>query len=135
MNEVPVAWHFIPCLGIETSPNSRHVTVRELVHTIRPLGHEGYPCIRDAITLFAVLTNGRGSHRFTLDLVRFDLGQDVVAWNGPSRVVDMGDDPLAVHGMPIPVRDLVFEVPGRYVFRLHCDGKVIAEAHVHLKEP
>jgi hypothetical protein len=36
-------------------------------------------------------------------------------------------------GLPIPLRNLVFEEPGQYSFHLLCDGQPIADAKIGVR--
>lgn len=134
MNEIPVVRHFIACLEIEPSASGRGVTLRDTVHAIVRLPGEPFPCIRPKIALFALLTNGRGVHDFTIELTQFDQGRDVLVrppW-GPARR-DLGQDPTVVHGFPIPLTNIKFPVAGQYAFHLFCDGRPIAEEKVTVR--
>ena len=130
--ETPVVRHFVACLEITITPAS--VTLKDLIHAIAPLPGEHYPCIREKMALYALLTNGRGQHEISLELTRFEQGQDVSVTRTPAREVDLGQDPTAVLGLPIPLKNVVFRQPGQYTFHLLCDGRSIAEEKLLLRE-
>ncbi len=131
MNEVPVVRHFIACLETVLSQGGRGVTVHDLIHAIVRLPGEGFPCIRQKMALFALLTNGRGSHDFALELTRFDRGVERLV-HPRLRVgrLDLGQDPTVVHGLPIPLKNVVFPDAGQYAFHLICDGQSIADEKI-----
>lgn len=133
MNEIPVVRHFVACAEVVISPDGQSVTLRDLVNNIvRKLG-EPFPCVRPGMALYALRTNGRGHHQFTIELTRFDQGAEVlVARVGPVQV-DLGQDPLRVLGMPIPLVNVVFSEAGQYAFHLLCDGQHVAEEKVTVR--
>ena len=107
------------------------MTLRETIHAIVRLPGEPFPCVRDRMALFALLTNGRGGHDFTIELTRFDRDDEKLVrppW-GPARR-DLGQDPVVVHGFPIPLTNVTFPEAGQYAFHLLCDGQPIAEEKV-----
>jgi hypothetical protein len=132
--ELPIVRHFIACREIVYDSGGQNVSLKHLVSAILPLPGEQYPLIRDEMALFAVLTNGRGKYDFALELTRFEAGEEVRVVGTPSRAVDLGQDPAAILGMPIPLRNIVFEQPGQYTFRLLCNETVIAEEKILLRE-
>jgi hypothetical protein len=132
--ELPLVRHFIACKEIVYDPDGRSVSLKDLVIAIVPLPGEQYPLIREELALYALLTNGRGKHAFALELTRFEDGVEVSVARTPAREVDLGQDPAIVHGMPMPLRNMVFEQPGQYTFHLLCDDTVLAEEKIQLRE-
>ena len=131
MDEIPVVRHFIACVAIEPSSSPHSVTLRDIIYAIVRLPGEPFPCIRDKMSLFAILTNGRGIHEFTIELSRFDRGEERLvrpAWGPVQR--DLGQDPTVVHGFPITLGNIVFQDAGQFIFRLFCDGQAIAEEQI-----
>jgi hypothetical protein len=90
--------------------------------------------LREELALYALVTNGRGEYAFALELTRFVDGDEVSVARTPSREVNLGPDPTIVHGMPMPLKNLVFEDPGQYTFHLLCNDVVIAEEKIQLRE-
>jgi hypothetical protein len=129
-----MVWHFVACREIAHDADGS-VTLRQLVHAILPAPGESYPCIRERLALYALLTNGRGRHEIALEPTRFERGQEISVLKTGARTVDLGSDPLAVIGMPMPLRNVIFQEAGQYTFHLICDGKAIAEEKLLLKEP
>ncbi len=132
--EVPLVRHFVACRKIIGEPGTTDVTLESLIHAIVPSAGEEYPILRPEMALYALLTNGRGIHSFALELTRFDEGDEVLLFRSPEREVHLGQDPVAVLGMPIPLKNFVFETPGQHAFYLVCDGQRIAEEIISLKE-
>ena len=129
-SEIPVVRSFQASLEVEMDPSGTGVTLRTLVHAIVRLPGEPFPCIREEMAFYGLLTNGRGEHDFSVELSRFELGLEIpVSQLGPLRI-DLGQDPLAVLGLPIPLRDVIFPVEGQYAFHLICDGQPIADAKI-----
>jgi hypothetical protein len=132
VSEIPVVRYFVPCLEIVVTPDRRDVTLRSLIHTILRLPGEPFPCIRERMALYALLANGRGEHEFEVELVVFDQGTEH-SRRRPGPRLDLGQDPAVVHGLPISLKNVIFDRPGQYTFRLLCDGRPIAEAHVEVR--
>lgn len=86
------------------------------------------------MALFALLTNGRGKHHIALELTRFHQGEEFRLVRTADRPVDLGPDPVAVLGLPIPLRNVIFQEAGQYTFYLLCDGQPIAEEKHLLRE-
>lgn len=83
------------------------------------------------MALFALLTDGRGIHDFAIELTRLDHGRERSVYpRVPVGRVDLGQDPIMVHGLPIPLKNVVFSDAGQYSFHLFCDGQPIAEEKV-----
>jgi hypothetical protein len=131
MNEIPVVRHFVACLEIIPLPGGRGVTLRDMIHVIVRLPGEPFPCKREKMALFALLTNGRGEHDFDLELTRFDRGAEQLV-SPPVRLgrLNLGHDPTVVHGLPIPLKNVVFPEAGQYAFYLICDGQPIADEKI-----
>jgi hypothetical protein len=131
-SEIPLVRYFVPCLGIEVSPERHDVNLRTLIHAIIRLPGEAFPCIREQMALYALLANGRGKHEFAIELVHFYEGTEK-SQRRSGRTIDLGSDPAIVHGLPIQLRHVTFERAGQYTFYLLCDGRRIAEAHVDVR--
>jgi uncharacterized protein DUF6941 len=132
-SEAPVVRHLIACLEIITDPASRNVTLRNLIHAIVRLPGEPFPCIREQMALYAVLTNGRGEHDLAVELAVVDGGTERTVAQTKPRKVDLGQDPTQVHGLPIPMRNVIFEHPGHYNFYLICDGQRIGQQQIEVR--
>jgi hypothetical protein len=131
-SEIRIVRYFVPCSEIVVAPDRRDVTLRSLIHTVVRVPGESFPCLRERMALYALLANGRGEHEFAVELVYFHEGQEQ-ARRRPGRRIDLGPDPAVVHGLPIPLRNVTFDRPGKYTFYLLCDGRRIAEAHVDVR--
>lgn len=130
--EIPLVRHFVACKEIVVA-EGKNVSLKDLVFVIVPLPGEHYPLLREDLALYALLTNGRGKHTFALELTRFE-GEEVRVVRTPSREVDLGQDPVIVFGMPIPLKNVKFQRPGQYTFHLLCDDTVIADEKILLRE-
>ena len=133
MNEVPLVRYFLVCEAVDRSPDGRNVSVRNLIHAVVRLPGEPFPCERRPIALYALLTNGRGTHDFSVELTRLDRGQETVVARAGVIRRDLGPDPTVVHGLPLPAKAVVFPAAGQYTFHLVCDGRRIAEQHVEVR--
>jgi hypothetical protein len=126
-SEVPVVRHLVACLEVLVEPASRNVTLRNLIHAIVRLPGEPFPCIREQMALYAVLTSGRGKHELAVELRFLDQGVERSLRRSASRPVDLGQDPTTVHGLPIRMKNVTFDQPGQYTFYLLCDGQRIGK--------
>lgn len=125
--QAPIVRHFVACVEVAVGPNGRDVTLRNLIHAVIRLPGEPFPCILPEMALYALLTDGRDKHDFAIELTFFDGVVNQLVYRSPSRPVDLGPDPTAVRGMPIPLKNVIFHKPAQYTFYLVCDGKRIAE--------
>lgn len=131
---LPVIRHFIACEQIEQFPDERRYTLHKIIYAIRALRGTSYPRIQPAIDLFAVLTDGHGAHRFSVDLVTWDNAEERSNWTSREVIMDLGQDPLTVYGWPIHLANIPFHRSGLYEFRLVCDGEVIAREPLLMRE-
>lgn len=129
---VPVVRHFIACERIDTSADGAQFSLVNVIHAIRPLPGAAYPRIHPQLCLFAQMTDGRGSHSLHLQLVFLD--DERSTYTSKPVILDLGNDPLVVHGWPMRLRNLFFERAGLYEFRLMCSGQVIAREPIVLRE-
>ena len=121
----PVVRHFIACDEILTSIGGRKFTLVNLIGTLRLRPGALFPHTVPYIWLYAHLTDGRGRWQFGAD-IHF-MNDDTLIFSTPRRILDLGQDPLIVHGVPIPINDPVFPGPGKYICHLMCDEVSIAE--------
>lgn len=129
---IPVIRHFIACERIDTKAGSGQYSLINIIHAIKPLPATGYPRIQPLLGLFAHLTDGRGSHPFQIQQVSADYEQST--YTSAPVILDLGKDPLIVHGWPIRLKNVFFPHAGLYEFRLLCDGQVIAREAIVLRE-
>lgn len=118
---LPVVRHFIACERIEKA--TEYYSLINLLPVIRGLPGATFPRIHPVLYLFAQITGGRGSHSFQIERVFAD---DESTHTSKAVMLDLGSDPLVVHGLPFRLKNVRFQRPGLYVFRLLCDGQVIA---------
>lgn len=129
-SEIPVVRNFVACRQLDADPVANTISLTDMIHVVDPLPGEVPPYLVEPLALYALLTNGRGVHEFAVELVRFDMGEERVAGRvGPVRI-DLGQDPVAVLGLPIPLRNVVINEPGQYAFHLVCDGQDIADEKI-----
>lgn len=132
-SEIPVVRHFIACAEVVVQPGTRNATLQNLIHAIVRLPGEPFPCICEQVTLYAVLTNGRGEHDLAVELAVDEEGAERRLRRSRSGHVDFGQDPTLVHGLPIRVRNITFDRAGQYAFYLLCDGRRIAEETLEVR--
>jgi hypothetical protein len=130
----PVVRHLVTCERVERSADNRHYSLVNLIHAIRPLPGADFPRIQPEIYLFALLTDGRGSITFTVELVTWTDGEEESIYETPGVILNLGSDPLAVQAWPIRLRNLPFPRPGLYEFLIRCEGEILAREPILLKE-
>jgi hypothetical protein len=126
MNETPEVRHFLVCEDVSVAADRHRFTLHNTFQIIRAVSGDEFPLLLDRTCLYAVLTNGRGVHTFSFDLAIVVGGQVVVLGRSAQLTVDLGQDPLMVHGVPVRFPPIRFDRPGQYEFQLLCDGNVIA---------
>lgn len=131
---VPVIRHFIACERIDRTPDGKHCSLINVVHAIRPAAGDTYPLLRPLLCFFVQMTDGQGRHSFQLEMVFLDsqLGETTIHTTPPVSL-DLGQDPVAVQVWPVRLRNLPFQRPGLYEFRLFCDGKEVAREPILLR--
>ena len=135
MTELPHVRYFLACRKLVTDHTRRDYTLERLVYSINRMPDEPLPCVCAAMTLFAVMT-GRGLHTFGFELARFHRGDEFVVRRTTvkqDRQIDLGMDPNAVHGLPIPLTNVIFEEVGQYAFHLLCDSQRIAHLDLEVR--
>lgn len=131
-SEIPVVRYFLTCREVLIESDGL-ATLRHLLHIFLRAGDGPFPCVCEQLSLYALLTSGRGKHRFGVELAYFDQEGELSLWLSPIREIDLGQDPVALHALPIPIRNIVFNQGGQYIFRLLCDQIAIAEAHFEVR--
>jgi hypothetical protein len=131
--EMPIVRFLTACRQIDIDASRRDFSLLRLIFKIGRLPGEPFPCICDPIALFALMTNGRGVHEFGLELTLFRAGDETLIWRSPQRLVDLGADPTTVHGLPIPLKNVIFEKGGQYSFHLLCDGHRVGETEIEVR--
>lgn len=127
---VPIAKLFVACDSIDIQEQ----TLRRPVTAIHPMVGDDFPTIHGELWLYALLTDGLGKHDVQLEF-GFDLSVDenISLRTTSRRTIDMGTDPIAVHGLPIPVRNLPLRQPGYIDIKLLCDGVEVARTTLRVR--
>jgi hypothetical protein len=131
-SEIPVVRHFLICREVIIEPDGL-ATLRHLLHIFVRPDDGPFPCICDQLTLYGLLTSGRGKHRFGVELAFFEEAGEMSLWISAPREIDLGQDPVALQALPIPIRNVVFPQLGQYAFRLLCDQVAIAEVNFEVR--
>lgn len=132
--EIPLVRLFAACEELEYNVDGgKEVTLRRVFHRIARLPGEPFPCVREQMSLYALLTNGRGKHQFGIALFFLENGVERKIAGPFYREIDLGNDPTIVHGLPVPQIRAIFHEPGQYSFVLLCDEQRIAEYHIEVQ--
>jgi Family of unknown function (DUF6941) len=79
-----------------------------------------FPTLPQRFDVFAALTDGQGAVTMTLNVVHLDTNQEIYS---ETMTVNF-PDPLRVINLRFRVRDLIYSMPGSYVFALTAkDGE------------
>ena len=85
-----------------------------------------FPCHSKQLCVFSQLTECRGTLLFRVDV--FHPESEKILYAAPIPPVDAGTgDPLAVRGVSIRIKDVIFQSPGLYSVRLWLEGDILAE--------
>jgi len=129
----PLVRHFIACEKVESSTDKRQYSLINIIHAIQTLPGAAFPQIYPELYLFVMMTDGQGTHEFAVELVYWDCGAQRSTWTSRRVKLDLGQDPLRVHGWPVRLRNIPFAQRGDYDFVLWCDGEVIARDTIHVR--
>ncbi len=114
----PLVRTFIACQQV--SRTGSLITLVGLIEKITARAESGH---FEAV-LYVSLTSGQGRHRIQLQIAHFDTTGDEISHEiARKSIIDLGSDPLQLHGLAIPVR-VHWQYPGAIVFRLLVDGVV-----------
>jgi hypothetical protein len=82
-----------------------------------------FPTERQRFEVFTVLTDGLGDLELTLHVIHMDTDQEVYTQHLRVNF----PDPLKVVNLRIKVRNLIYEVPGTYLFSLTVDDQILTD--------
>ena len=75
-------------------------------------------------TLYSSLSSGQGQHIAQVQVSYFDSqGEEISRLTSKPRIIPLGDDPLSIHGLPIPLT-VPLKGLGTIEFLLVIDGRV-----------
>ncbi len=129
----PIVRHLIACEKVESFPEKRQYSLQNIIHTICTLPEAAFPQIVPEIDFFVMMTDAQGVHEFAIELVYWESGAQRSTWTSRRVRLDLGQDPLTVHGWPLRLRNVPFPQPGDYDFVLWCGGEVIARETIHVR--
>ena len=129
MSITPLVRRVIVCRKVEVTnagPGQLY-HIRGVVNTIRPKAGTSFPYREKELWVFVQYSDGAGTHRPTLELIRHSLEtEEVVAtWNLPPIHLTAGR--FAVLSRGHKLRGIPFPEPGVYEFRVRCDGNAAGD--------
>ncbi len=131
---LPIVRHFIACERIERLPEGNEFTLHRILHSISPSHEAGYPWVDAGLHLFVLMSDCRGQVALTLEMLALHWEREELLYTSPELTLNLGDDPLYVHTVPIRLYEIPFDHPGFYEFRLKCGQEVIARESILLRE-
>lgn len=99
-----------------------------LVGTFNQIRARSFPCEHPQMAILAALTNGNGKYDLQLSIEHEESGVEIVTLQGPAQF----SDPLAVQDLPIKLRSIVFEKPGKYWVMIKADGEILQQRPLFL---
>lgn len=134
MNTPPVVRLFIACSGPPPGKHLEEYRLEELTTIVHPRAGDDYPLALAELCFYALLTDGRGTNEFAIQQ-RYGVGPNSrTVWQSRTATVDLGQDPLALTGFPMRLKNIAFHQPGQYEFALLCNGSGIALYYVEARE-
>jgi hypothetical protein len=89
---------------------------------------DSFPTVPQRFDIFAALTDGLGDIMITLTVIRLDTNEEI--YN--QRMTVEFPDPLRVVNLRFRVRQLIYDVPGTYLFALTVEDEEIAARRVRV---
>jgi hypothetical protein len=124
MNEAPVVKVMVLCNDVRPSvddPNQDDIV--GTLTTVWPTTGR-FPIVRKKLCVYLLMSNDRGTGTAQLACVHEDTGLTV--WRTTPRVLDLGDNPLVVHGDYYRMEDVILPMRGVYRFEYWYNVCVIA---------
>jgi hypothetical protein len=131
---LPIVRHFLACDKVEWSADRRSISLINLVTSVSPAPGEEFPIRREELWLYSVLADSRGAFQFSFELWLLTLEEEELIFRRGPTTVELGKNPLTIHGMPARMANVTLARPGLYEFRLICDGNVLAREPVVVRE-
>lgn len=128
----PTVRSLIVCEAIE--PDADHPTRVSLVHlidSIRSTTEPAYPVVQPQLSVFAQLTECRGTVEFQVRV--HDSESDQPAFGSGVRRQLFSNTPLLLHGVRFRLLDCPFRHPGLYWVQLWIEGELAAQTPLLLR--
>ena len=128
----PVVRYMILCDDWELDElNNRRLSISGLISTIYAHADPPYPVFHPQMCVLLVLTEGRGQGEGKILVVFEETGERIIETRG--RPIVFGSDPLEVIGVPIRIRDCLFQRPGIYSVQFWYEGELVEERPLRLR--
>ena len=98
---------------------------KSLIGVFENINALAFPLVHPSLCVYVKLTEARGTYRFRLELADLETGTTILSKEIPGPVAI--DNPLGTHEMVFNLRNLRFEHPGTYEFRICANGRVFAQ--------
>lgn len=100
-----------------------------LIGTFNGLFAQRFPCTHPSLSVYVVLTNGRGRVSCLLRMTSLEDGQEVFSYPGE---VDFSD-PLSVIELDFKIQQLRLEKEGEYSIELIADGEFLGSRKLRVQ--
>jgi hypothetical protein len=104
---------------------------KSLIGIFHAIHAESFPCTHPSMFIYVQFTDAAGEYNFTLDLV--DLSNNKVLGKGHIPPLTISDR-LQTHDLIFNLRDLTFDHPGKYEFRISTQDTCFGNKIFWVKE-
>ena len=112
--------------------NPRKTNIYGVVSTIAVEAGAAFPVHHPEISVYLLLTEGRGTGQGRIVVVNADTEEP--AFSSAAHPITFGPDPLALQGRCFRILDCTFPAPGLYWVEFRFNGKVLARQPLEVKQ-
>jgi hypothetical protein len=128
----PTARSIVVCERITLdAANPNRVSPINVINSIRPTGNAPYPVTQGQLSVFAQLTESRGTGRVMIEIRREET--DAVVFRTHSRQGKFPNHPLVVYGFRFRILGCVFPTAGLYWVQLWYNGEMLGQLPLVLR--
>ena len=123
-----------PGLGLTNNPEGKDLVFVNPVYSLSlPDGPKAY-VLHERMIFIAYVTGGTELHGLAVELIRWDAGQERQVFLTPRKPLNFGNDRTRVHLYYEKFAPLMLSGPGQYSFRLVCNGTVIGQTELDVRQ-
>lgn len=122
----PVVRHMLLCDDVQRGADQPNkMNIFGLVHAIEIAGESPFPYQHPILTVYLVVSSGRGSGQVKIVGVEADSNNPV--FHTPERPVQFSGNPLAIQGMTFRILGAIFPQPGLYYIQFWYNDIMVAQ--------
>jgi hypothetical protein len=122
MDRIPYCYALVICDAIIEEVDTHK---KSLINIFNDLWAAKYPCLQKSLGVYISMSDASGSYEIVLELVNASSSDESV-YRTPAQTVEIAD-PLQNVELVFTLNGLVFPSPGKYVFRLLANDKLICQ--------